>query len=467
MAAVGYRSAMTTAALSVPAAPDGGGAAAHRIPLGLRLGWAAGSIGTVVILSTTSILLLFFMTSVLGMKPALAGALLFGAKLFDAVIAPMMGRISDSAATRWGRRRPFLFLGAFVSTLAFLILFMPPALDGLALSAWMVSGLLVLALGYTLFNVPYLAMPAEMTASPQERTALLSFRVAFVAIGGALVGFAPKVAAGLGGDRQAWAVTGAMLGAIVLAAMLTAVAASARARATVAAPGGDRESLFVVLRNRPFVMLLLAKLLQLVGLAAMQASILFFIVQVLGVSEGVVGVYVTLTTVAMLASMPLWVRLGRRFRKRDLFIGACLGYALVKLSFLLAAPGEPALLIHMRGIAGGLLTGGVLLMGQSILPDAIDWDCQRSGVRREGLYAGAYSLVEKSSMALGPLLVGLILSGFGFDPQAAKAGIAQTNVAVTGVYLGAAVLPALLYALSAIPLFFYRLDEHADGREQG
>lgn len=443
------------------------GGAAERIPLGLRLGWSAGSIGTVVILSTTSILLLFFMTSVLGLAPALAGALLFGAKLFDAVIAPMMGRISDGAATRWGRRRPFLFLGGFVSALAFLILFMPPALEGVALSAWMVAGLLVLALGYTLFNVPYLAMPAEMTASPQERTALLSFRVAFVAIGGALVGFAPKVAASLGGDRPAWAVTGAMLGALVLVAMLTAFRASARARATIAAPGGDRESLFVVLANRPFVMLLLAKTFQLVGLAAMQASILFFIVQVLGVSEGVVGVYVVVTTIAMLASMPLWVMLGKRHRKRDLFIAACLGYALVKLSFLLAAPGEPAFLIHLRGALGGLLTGGVLLMGQSILPDAIDWDCRRSGVRREGLYAGAYSLVEKSAMALGPLLVGLILQGFGFDPQAAKAGIVQTEVAVTGVYLGAAVLPALLYALSTVPLLFYRIDEHADGRDGG
>ncbi|WP_448584940.1 MFS transporter, partial [Thermaurantiacus sp.] len=397
---------MTTAALPVPATTNDSNAASDRIPLGLRLGWSAGSIGTVVILSTTSILLLFFMTSVLGMNPALAGALLFGAKLFDAVIAPLMGRISDTAATRWGRRRPFLFLGGLVSALAFLILFTPPALEGLALSAWLVSGLLVLALGYTLFNVPYLAMPAEMTSSPQERTALLSFRVAFVAIGGALVGFAPKVAASLGGDREAWAVTGAMLAAIVLSAMLTAFAASARARATAPAPGGDRESLLVVLRNRPFVMLLLAKTLQLVGLAAMQASILFFIVQVLGVPEGVVGIYVAITTVAMLSSMPLWVRLGRRFRKRDLFIAACLGYALVKLSFLLAVPGEPALLIHLRGAAGGILTGGVLLMGQSILPDAIDWDCKRSGVRREGLYAGAYSLVEKSAMALGPLLIG-------------------------------------------------------------
>jgi GPH family glycoside/pentoside/hexuronide:cation symporter len=442
-------------------------AAAERIPLGLKLGWATGSIGTVVILSTTSILLLFFMTSVLGLSPALAGGLLFGAKLFDALIAPALGRVSDRTASRWGRRRPFLLAGAVVNALAFLWLFQPPAWDGAALAAWMVAGLMLMALGYTLFNVPYLAMPAEMTGSPQERTSLLAIRVAFIAIGGALVGFAPKVAASLGGDRPAWAATGAALGGIVLLAMLTAFLAARSARATVATPGAADGGLRVILANQPFLMLLAAKALQLVGLAAMQASILFFLVQVLGASEGVVGIYVGLTTVAMLAAMPVWVRLGRRYAKRQLFVAACLGYALVKLSFLLAVPGEPDMLIHVRGLAGGVLTGGVLLMGQSILPDAIDWDCRRSGVRREGLYAGAYSFVEKASMALGPLLVGLILSGFGFDPAAAKAGVAQTDFAVTGVYLGAALLPALLYAASVVPLFFYRLDQAELARAAG
>ncbi|MFN7173170.1 MAG: MFS transporter [Thermaurantiacus tibetensis] len=433
----------------------------QRIPLGVRLGWATGSIGTVTILSTTSLLLLFYMTGLLGMAPALAGALLFGAKLFDAVIAPWMGRVSDRFASRWGRRRPFLLAGAVVSAAAFLLLFAPLPLDGAVEAAWMVGGLLLLALGYTLFNVPYLAMPAEMTASPKERTALLSFRVAFVALGSALVGFAPKVAAALGGDRAAWALTGAGLGAIVFLAMGAAFVGSRNARATAPVPGQDGGGLAVVLANRPFLLLLAAKVLQLVGLAAMQASILFFMVQVLKASEGVVGIYVGLTTVAMLASMPVWVGLGRRWPKKTLFILACLGYALVKLSFLLAVPGEPALLLHLRGVAGGVLTGGVLLMGQSLLPDAIDWDCRRSGIRREGLYAGAYSLVEKASMALGPLLVGLILSGFGFDPQAARAGVAQGEVAIAGVYLGAALLPALLYAASTVPLLFYRIDEAA------
>ena len=433
-------------------------APADRIALPTRIGWAIGSVGTITVLSTTSFLLLFYMTTVLGLGPALAGGLLFGAKLFDAFIAPVLGRFSDGFASKWGRRRPFLFAGALACGLAITALFNPPVMAGPGLFAWLVAGLLLLAAGYTLFNVPYLAMPAEMTGSPRERTALMSWRILFVSIGGAVVGFAPKLAAMLGGGERGFSMTGAILGALVAATMLTAFAASARARGLAPQRGQHGPALAVILGNRPFLMLLAAKVFQLVGLAAMQASVLFLLKQVLGLGEGLIGAYVGATTLATIASMPLWVRLGRRFAKRDLFIAGCLLYALVKLSWLLAVPGEPTPLVMARALAGGLLTGGILLMGQSILPDAIDWDCRRTGIRREGVYAGAYSFVEKTAMALGPLLIGLILAAVGFDPKAAQAGVVQAATAVDGVFLGAAVLPALLYALSCVPLAFYRLD---------
>jgi GPH family glycoside/pentoside/hexuronide:cation symporter len=453
--------ASTTAAVTADADP------AERIPLPTRIGWATGSIGTVTVLTTTSFLLLFFMTSILGLAPALAGGLLFGAKLFDAVIAPALGRFSDGFASKWGRRRPFLFAGALACGLALLALFNPPVPDGPGLIAWLVAGLLLLAAGYTLFNVPYLAMPAEMTASPRERTALMSWRILFVSIGGALVGYAPKLAEALGGGARGFSATGAALGGITAAAMLVAFVASARAKGSPPPTGPQESALRVIAANQPFLMLLAAKVLQLVGLAAMQASVLFLLVQVLKLDALLVGNYTLATTIAMIASMPLWVRLGRRFAKRDLFIAGVLLYALVKLSWLIAVPGEPVWAVMARAVAGGIFTGGVLLMGQSILPDAIAWDCERSGVRREGVYAGAYSFVEKASMALGPLLIGLILSSAGFDPQAARAGVEQGAGAIRGVYLGAAVLPALLYGLSAIPLAFYSLRERPAPRPAG
>jgi GPH family glycoside/pentoside/hexuronide:cation symporter len=173
-------------------------------------------------------------------------------------------------------------------------------------------------------------------------------------------------------------------------------------------------------------------------------------------NEGLVAAYGATAGLVSIASMPLWVAVGKRVPKKSIYIASCLGFSLVTLSWLAAGPHETAVTLAVRGAAAGLFSGGLLLMGQSMLPDAIDYDCRRSGERREGIYSGAYSFVEKASMAIGPLLVGAILQSFGF---VAKSGMAQTAEAVDGIIIGAAVLPAACYALSVIPLLAYRLDE--------
>ena len=213
----------------------------------------------------------------------------------------------------------------------------------------------------------------------------------------------------------------------------------------------------VVWQNKPFMLIIYAKIFQLVGLASLTASILFLMKNVLQQPESTVGLYVTCSTVATIGFMPVWVALGRRFSKRNLYIAACLLFTCLTSSWLLAGPGDPLLFILIRGFLSGVFSGGLLLMGQSLLPDAIDADCKRSGVRREGVYAGAYSFVEKASMAFGPLLIGLILQAFHFQPSLGK-NIPQPPEALTGIIIGVAVVPGILYALSVIPLLLFRLD---------
>ena len=119
-----------------------------------------------------------------------AGALLFAGKLFDAFIAPLVGNASDRAVTRFGRRRPFLLAGAVLCPAGLLLVFHPPVVS----LPMLFAALVVISLGYSCFNIPYLAMTAEMTHSPTERTSLMSWRIAFV--GEASIWFVPIHAAG-------------------------------------------------------------------------------------------------------------------------------------------------------------------------------------------------------------------------------------------------------------------------------
>ncbi len=436
-------------------------AAPERLRTAQKFGWGVGSLGSVTVINVQSLLLLFYLTSILGVSPVLAGTLLFATKIVDAVFAPIVGARSDRTTSAMGRRRPYLLAGAFISAISVAAIFNPP-IGGDATVVWITIALVGLALGYSLFNVPYLAMPAEMTSSPAERTSIMSWRIGFVSFGGLVAAFAPALAKAAGGGPRGYGVMGLAVAAIVLVAMLVAFRASRTLYGGPASTGGGGTyaRFGVVFGNRPFMLIIAAKVLQLIGLASISASLLFMVKYVIEGNEVLIAAYGGSAGLTAMAAMPLWVWLGKRWSKKTLYILSCLCFAAVTLSWLLASPAETALTLAIRGVAAGLFSGGLLLMGQSMLPDAIDWDCKRSGERREGVYAGAYSFVEKASMALGPLLVGFILQAFHFAPRQAV----QSPEALTGIIIGAAVLPAACYALSVIPLLGYQLDSRPTPR---
>ena len=88
------------------------------------------------------------------------------------------------------------------------------------------------------------------------------------------------------------------------------------------------------------------------------------------------------------------------------------------------------------------------MMQQSLIPDTMTVDVRRTGLRREGIFAGAYSFVEKGAGAVGPLIVGLLFQFMGFDPKAAGAATDPT-----AVYVAIGVVTPLLYLLSAWPIW--------------
>lgn len=426
-------------------APVQGDPGQGALPTGLKAGWGIGSVGTQVVLFSQSALLLYFFSAVLGLEPAVAGGLLFAAKLFDAALAPAVGGWSDRAVTRFGRRRPFLLAGSLLSAAGLAVVFNPPAVSLPVLFA----ALVLISLGYSAFNIPYLAMTAEMTDSPLERTALMSWRIAFVGVGTIIAtALLPMVARAGGGGAEGYGRAGLVAAVLVLLTMGIAFLATRGARAT--ASRGERHSLAEMVRavasNRAFAWLLFAKLLQLVGLAASSASMLYFFKAVIGGDEKMLAITGAVSNGVSILSLAFWPALGKRYGKVPLYALSVVGFALVGFSWLLAGPGTTLAGVVARAAASGVFVGGLLLMGQSLIPDAIALDHERTGLRREGVFAGAYSFVEKGSSALGPMIVGGLFQLLGFSLRG-PGGPPDP----TAAYLAAAVIPPAAYLLSAWP----------------
>ncbi len=439
---------------------------AAPVPFPIRLGWGVGSLGVAILFNSYAVLLLYYLTNVVGMKVQVAGLLLGIAKAYNVVCDVPIGLMSDHTRSRWGRRRPWMLAGSFLCAAAFVILFNVPqsAADAPAATMTYVLGaLLFYATAYSCFNVPYMAMPAEMSGSYHERTAIMSFRVVFIQFGYLIgVGLAPSLARMLGGGAQGYGKVGWILGLAAGIAMLVSFFGTARARRTEreTVRYSVAEQLRSALSNRPFLLLSGFKLLTLFSGATVTATLLFFVKNVLHHDPGIMLWYSIGYAGAALITVPLfWVKLSARIGKQRALMVATLGFMVVVLSWLLARPGESEWIFTLRAFMLGSFAAGKLLLGMTLLPDIMEYDTLRTGMRREGVFSGAYSLVEKSAYALSPVVLSLILAAFGYRESVNEAVVEQTRSALTGIYLNIAIVPAVCNALAALVLLRYDLTE--------
>lgn len=157
-----------------------------RLPLKTCLSWGMGTVAMSILFNSYAVLTLRFMTDTLGIAAALAGTILLGAKVYDAITDPIMGLVTDRTKSRWGRRRPWLLVGAIVCATAFVAQFSVSP-DAGSVVLLVALALILMRTGYTIFNIPYMAMAAEITSGAgdqyHQRSYLMSYRVGAICIG--------------------------------------------------------------------------------------------------------------------------------------------------------------------------------------------------------------------------------------------------------------------------------------------
>ena len=387
-----------------------------KLPWRLKAGWATGAFGVAVLMNGISALILFYMVTVLKFDPATAGFIIFLSKIYDAVTDPVSGWLSDRSKSTKGRRRPFLFWGAIISSLAFLMVFTVPFTGpfdsvtsgpGLMAAGYVLLALLLYTTGYSTFNVPYMAMPAEMTRGYHERSSIHGYRVVVAAVGGLLVQTGGGILLErMGKGWDAYAMIG-LLGAVaIFVTMMIAYFATAKAPSL---PQTDtrlpfKEQIAGFVANRPFQLILGVKLAQLIGIASSSGGLIFLLATVLGKPLTLLGFIGGGLIVGVFVSTPLLLRLSRRIGKRGTYMVSAIVTGVTALSWVFATPDEPTWALAVRGFGTGIAFSGNVLFAMSMLTDAMEADAHRTGQRREGMYSALYSFIEKLAASIGPLL---------------------------------------------------------------
>lgn len=413
--------------------------------------WASGQIAVQVFRDVPSLLLLFYMTQVLTIPPALAGLAIFGPKLFWAVICDYaVGIASDRWRTRFPRRH-FLLVGAVLAPAAMILLF--GGTDAATPQARALHVALMLALYmlvFALFSVPHLAIGTEIGKTPRAGATVMGWRVAMSGIG-LLVGAAaaPILAQRLGGGQDAYETVALFIAAACAAALVVSWFGAKEARPSAPEPASRPPigNWRAVAANRPFLLLFSVLLLQLTGSGMAYASLAYLFTYNLAFAEPltVVGLFALITSVLAIGAQPLWVWIANRRGKRFGLILASVGFALSLLATLLLPPGQ-ALPAYAVAVGFGLFNSGCYLNIYAMLTDLVTRETGAEGFSRAGLYAGLFTAGDKIAFAIGgTLLTGSILGAGGFASGAAV----QSQSAQTGIMLAFAVLPGALFLVTA------------------
>jgi GPH family glycoside/pentoside/hexuronide:cation symporter len=437
----------------------------NSMPFRLRMGWGLGSLSMSAMFNAVSLLLLTFLIEFVGVPAVTAGALILVSKIYDAVTDPLMGVLSDRTKSRWGRRRPYLMLGGLLAGLSFVMIFTVPTFENQNTTLlYIFVALLLNATAYTVFNVPYLAMPAEMTDSYHERTSLMSFRVSAIA-GGQLLSsvIGPVIIAEYGGGLFGHSVMSVAVGIAIIAICTICFWTTHDAKFTVRNTQHSytfSDQVKLVFENKPFFTLLMVKFTQLFGFSIFIAALPLLFTRTLGVSYAYLGTYYLFQAGATIASQPAWVFLSRKYGKTRCYYVTSIIFAAATISWVFGEAVDPNWHINLRAVFTGLGAGGLLLIGQSLLPDTIEHDFQRTGLRREGVFAGVYTTVEKMSFAFGPALLGILLGTMGWVEAQGGVQVEQSSQALMAIDI-AMIIPTVTLAFSCYCLSRYSLTESA------
>ena len=377
----------------------------------------------------------------LGMNPALVGLLGALPRLTDAFTDPLMGYISDHTRSKWGRRRPYIFVGAIAAGLFFALLWQLPGGKSESFYFWFfLLGSLVFYLAYTVFATPWVALGYELTPDYHERTRLMGVQnfisqLAYVVSPWFLAAMQYEpvfddMMAGAAGLAVGIGVLTAVVG--VLPAIFLRERQQTDAPDDVDAPTQSRSSALVAnmvdffkgftatLKFKPFLKLCAATFLVFNGfilISAFQSYVIIYYVfegdKVLGAEyvgySGSIGAVATFFVIVLITWLA--TKIGKR---RAFFVStgvSILGYGLKWFCYV---PGTPWLLLLPAPLMAFGLGGLFTLMG-SMIADVVDLDELETSERREGMFGSIYWWVVKLGMAVAIAAGGFLLNATGFD----------------------------------------------------
>lgn len=426
------------------------------LPRTAVVGFALGSLGTGVYSTVPTILLLFYCTEILLMPPSVAATIVFVPKAWAILWDPLVGAWSDRCRSKHGRRAPFILAGTLGVATTFALLFNAPDSSSATTVGYVMAVYFVMASAYSIFAVPYVAIPAEISPVAAERERLMAWRMAFGLLGVMIgAGIAPHLVSLGGGGRRGYSFMAIAIATACGLAMLATYVTVRRIYSDDHGLSGPALELKTGLRlmatNPDYVRLWAAYLLSMSGATLLIAIVPYYVTHVLNRSEAQAGTAMLALLTGTVACIPAWRRAMRRWGGWKALSGAVLAYALVAACFASFSGSRHFIDVLLLFLVLGFPFAGLQLVSFTMLAH-LAHDSARDGARHEGLYTGIWTAGEKLGLAIGPAAAGIGLAAIGYT----SGSTGQTANSLAGIRIVMAFGPALFLVPAVLVLITRR-----------
>lgn len=475
-----------------------------------KLGYSLGDTASHFVWDLVGFWLLIFYTDIYGLSPAWAGIIMFVGSIWDAIMDPVVGVISDRTNSRWGKFRPYLLFGAVPYAILAVLAFSTPDFGADGKVVYALVTCLLLRTAYAFINLPYSSMAAVMTNDSFERASLNTYRFIaayvgqFIVTGGALylVNYFGALDGGEVNQAKGYQYTVALFAVLSLVFFLIAFLTT---KERIPAPKQQDSSVLkdfkFLFMNKPWVVLVLVGIVSFIMFAMQNAAIAYFFKYYIA-DEEQAQIFNIVGTIALIVALPLSKPLAKRFGNKLVYMGSSLisGIFFILIFFGTDIPIADDLDIFIIGVLNSLVdvfNGCFSALGMeyqigffsptsqqpvsfiyifnvlakmayapavpllwTMIADSADYGEWKLGRRTTGLCFSAAVLAQKLGWAIGAAGVSWIL---GISHFVANAAV-QEDSAILGIRLLVSVIPGILYASCGFLLIGYNIDNDTIAR---
>lgn len=422
----------------------------EEIPLFRKLSYSLTDFGGNVLFVSISTYLLYFYTDVFGLSIGVAGTILLLTRCIDMFDAPIWGFLIDHTHTRWGQSRPYFLWLCLPFAVFTWLTFTTPNLSGSTKVVYAAITYVIAGILYTGISTPMTSILPNLTNDLEQRTVLNSYRMVGGNIGLLIANSVvlPLVQLfGQGNDRKGFSITMIVMGIVSIVAFLIAFWNLREVNAVSTQSISLKESVKATRSNWPWVLIVLTNLFYWIGTTVRSSAMIYYFQYNIH-AKALVSVAGGLSAVAVVGMMliPLFVK---KTNKRAVLIGALVLAAVSNL--LLQIVGANQVAVVVLYCLGSIGTGVAAAMPFLMLADAVDFGEWKNGIRASGfLTAIGSAFCVKAGSGIGGFVPSKIMEYFGYVPNHI-----QSAHSLVGINFSFVWLPAILFLVAAIPMFFY------------